>query len=84
MSRMKINYNQTMVRVRFNDLLVEKQKRDNRHISLLQISKDTGIPYKTIWSWANDDLTRFDANVIETLCRYFACSVGELLEVAGE
>lgn len=82
MSSMKINYNQSMIRVRFNELLAEKEKRDNRKISLLQVSKSTGIPYTTIYSWAHDDLTRFDSAVTEKLCRYFGVEVGDLLEIA--
>jgi hypothetical protein len=79
---MKINYNRDMVRNRFNQLLEEKRKREKRHIPLLEVSQQTGLPYKTIWSWAHDDLTYFKADTIETLCRYFAVPLGSLLELA--
>ena len=77
---MKINYNQTMIRNRFRELLGEKSKRENRHISLYLAAKELGMPYKNIHAWGNDQVRRYDEVTIERLCIYFDCTVGDLLQ----
>lgn len=85
MSSMKSSKIQYMISNRFQDLWDLKQKREKRKIPLLEISRETGIPYKTIYDWAhNPEAGRtVSINVVEALCRYFDCSVGALL-VLGE
>lgn len=78
---MEINYNSFMIRNRFNELLREKLKRENRQASLRQISFELELPYKTVHAWAHDEITRYDAVMVEKLCRYFGVAVGELLEL---
>ncbi len=44
-----------------------------------QIAADTGLSQSTISMWMNDKVTRFDRDVIERLCDFFDCDVGDLL-----
>ncbi len=60
-------------------LIGEKQTRENRVISVAAMAKETGIPKQTIYNWLNGDIRRFDADIIEAFCKYFACDVGDLL-----
>jgi len=62
-------------------LIGEKQTRENRIINVPTIAEETGIPKQTIYNWLKGDIRRFDADIIETLCRYFRCDVGDLLTV---
>lgn len=73
-----------MIRHRFNELWEQKEKREKRKIPLLQISKQTGIPYQTLHAWAhNPEAGRtISTNMIEALCSYFSCKVGDLLELS--
>ena len=64
---------------RFSVLLKEKEKKEKRSISLLQVSRETGIPYKTIYAWSANTITRFDAFMMERLSEYFGVSALDML-----
>lgn len=71
---------QMTVTNRFAVLLKEKEKKEKRTISLLQVSRETGIPYKTIYAWAANAITRFDAVMLERLAEYFDVSALDMLQ----
>lgn len=64
---------------RFGVLVAEKSAKEKRRVSIAEVSRDTGIGQRTLLQWAHNSITRYDAPVIEALCRYFACQVGDLL-----
>jgi putative transcriptional regulator len=64
---------------RFAILLAEKGMKEKRRVSIAEVSRTTGIAERTLQSWAKNDVTRYDAPVIEALCAYFGCQVGELI-----
>ena len=64
---------------RFRILLAEKATRERHGIAINDVQRDTGIAWSTLNSWANNHVTRYDAPVIQALCDYFQCQVGELL-----
>lgn len=64
---------------RFRILLAEKATRERHGIAINDVQRDTGIAWSTLNSWANNQVTRYDAPVIQALCDYFQCQVGELL-----
>ncbi|MGV8027085.1 MAG: helix-turn-helix domain-containing protein [Anaerolineaceae bacterium] len=45
----------------------------------MDVQRETGIAWSTLNSWANNQVTRYDAPVIKALCEYFDCQVGDLL-----
>jgi len=63
---------------RFAVLLAEKRVQERRNIPLSEIAAATGIPRQTLYAWENNGVTRYDAHVIDALCKYFACQPGEL------
>lgn len=65
---------------RFSVLLREKEKKEKRKISLLQVSRETGIPYKTIYAWSSNAITRFDVVMLERLAEYFRVSALDMLQ----
>jgi DNA-binding Xre family transcriptional regulator len=65
---------------KFGVLLAEKRAKEKRTISLLEVSKETGISRPTLVAWSNNTVTRFDLPVIEALCKYFGVALSELLE----
>ena len=73
-----------MVNNRFSLLLAEKRIQEKRTISVSEIAHDTGIARKTLLAWANNTVTRFDAPVIEALCRYFNIKPGDLFEIIDD
>jgi transcriptional regulator with XRE-family HTH domain len=65
----------------FARLLDEKQRRENRYISLLEVSRETKIPRKTLYKWARNEVSQYDTSVIDKLAKYFELSeIGDLLE----
>jgi len=60
-------------------LLAEKATREQRNIPLKQLQRETGIAWSTLNSWANNQVSRYDAPVILALCQYFKCQVGDLI-----
>lgn len=63
---------------RFGILLAEKRITEKRNIPLAEVEQMTGIPRKTLYAWQNNKVTRYDATIINSLCRYFACEPGNL------
>lgn len=52
-----------------------------RKLKLIDVARDTGINRGTITRLYHETATRVDLEVIEALCRYLDCEVGELFEV---
>lgn len=64
---------------RFRILLAQKATREQRNIALKEVGRETGIAWSTLNAWANNQVTRYDAPVIQALCEYFSCQVGDLI-----
>ncbi len=56
--------------------------RDIRYISTL--SAETGINRKTLATFVDNQIKRYDTEILERLCKYFDCQVGDLLEKVDE
>ena len=68
------------VRNHFAKLLEEKQRKENRYISLAEVASNTGISRKTLYKWQNGNVEHFNNDVIDKLCEYFGVDLDELLE----
>ncbi|MEY2909709.1 MAG: hypothetical protein RLZZ602_2232 [Pseudomonadota bacterium] len=55
-----------------------------RKLKLIDVSRDTGIHRNTIRSLYQETALRIDLTVLETLCRYFDCGIGDLLELVDD
>lgn len=64
---------------RFRILLAEKATKEQHNIAINDVRRETGIAWSTLNAWANNQVTRYDAPVIQALCEYFNCQVGDLL-----
>lgn len=53
-------------------------------IKISELSRETGIHRNTLTALYQETAMRIDLDVIEKLCDYFECGVGELLEVVVE
>jgi len=67
------------VRNRLIELISKKQQVENRLIKIRELAQETGISHQTIYSWMDDNLTRFEVKVCDAFCRYFDCNYGDLL-----
>jgi len=55
-----------------------------RKLKIADLSRDTGINRGTATRLYYETAERVEIEVIETLCKYFSCSVGDLLEYVPE
>jgi putative transcriptional regulator len=60
-------------------LFAQKSTKQNQNIALMDVQREAGIAWSTLNSWANNQVTCYDALVIKALCEYFDCQVGDLL-----
>jgi putative transcriptional regulator len=70
---------QRKVRNRLLELIQERERQKNRRIKQRDLAKFVGVADHTITSWIRNEVTRFDSNLIEGICDYFNCDIGDLL-----
>ncbi len=63
------------------DLWEEKQRKEGRRITLLEMSRETGINRNTLAKLVDPRQEPYTTNtdVINRLCKYFDCQPGDLL-----
>jgi len=67
-----------MIRCHFAGLLGE------RKLKISDVCRDTGINRGTLTRLYYETTERFEVEVLDQLCRYFGCEIGELLEYVAE
>jgi putative transcriptional regulator len=70
---------QRKVRNRLLLLMQQEERRINRRIKQKDIADFAGVSEHTIIKWVRNEVTRYDAHIIERLCDYFNCEIGDLL-----
>ncbi len=65
---------------RFAVLLAEKQVKERRNISLVEVAEATGVSRQALYKWENNSINRFELRVINALCKYFDVQIGDLFE----
>ena len=69
-----------MIRVLLKKLLDDKVFEDKEKITLNQVSDETGISRATLNRIANTPGYNTNTDTLNSLCKYFRCSPGELME----
>jgi putative transcriptional regulator len=64
---------------RLKILIAEKEIREKRKLPYRTISEEIGVSVNAITAYATQNVTRFDAPVLEAFCKYFNCDVGDIL-----
>lgn len=67
-----------MVKCHLSRLMGEKK------LKIVDVARDTGVNRGTITRLYHETANRVDLEVIEALCRYLGCEVGELFELVEE
>lgn len=62
-----------MIKTRFKELLARKERLEGRTITRRDVADETGVSLTSIQNYALNKVTRFDAEVLIGLCRYFGC-----------
>jgi DNA-binding Xre family transcriptional regulator len=71
-----------VVRNRYVELLAAKELRDNRRWIQADVSRTTGIASAALRSWAAQTVTIYNRRLLDVLCTFLDCEVGELLYLA--
>lgn len=69
-----------MIRFRLKELLSERVFREGRRINLDEVSTATGINKSTLSRISAVRGYNTTTDNIDKLCRYFGCTVGQLME----
>lgn len=62
-------------------LMGELQAKESRPITAATVARETGLTRQVISKWMRGEVTEFRGVMVEQLCRYFKCEVGDLLYV---
>ena len=67
-----------MIRSNFGRLMGE------RRLKIADVARETGIHRNSLTSLYRDEAVKLDVQMIEKLCVFFGCGVGDLLEHVPE
>jgi len=60
--------------------IAQKAARENRRLTLVEVSKETGIARMTLTRLADHPNYNAEASNLDRLCSYFGCRIEELVE----
>jgi putative transcriptional regulator len=69
-----------MIRFRLAELMMDKGFREGRRVEIGEVADATGIHRSTLSRIINVRGTNVTTANLDSLCRYFACPLGELAE----
>lgn len=73
-----------MLRFKLTERIADKEFREKRRITVLEISEATGINRMTLSKLLNVHGANVQTDNLERLCKYFACTIGDLVEYVDE
>lgn len=69
-----------MLRYRLKELLADKEYKDGRVITMIEVAKTTEIHRMTLSKIANQRGCNPTADVLDRLCTFFGCRIEQLVE----
>ncbi len=69
-----------MIRFRLKELIAEKEFKERRLITLAEVAEGTGIHRVTLSKIANNRGYHTSTEILDKLCTYFGCEVGQVAE----
>lgn len=69
-----------MIRFRLKELIAEKEFKENRVVTLAEVAEATGVHRVTLSKIANNRGYHTSTEILDKLCAYFDCSVGDVAE----
>ncbi len=74
-----------MLRFKLKERIADKEFRERRRITVIEISEATGVNRMTLSKMLNKHGANVQTDNLDRLCNYFGCRIEELVEhVAGE
>ena len=69
-----------MIRSNVGVLIAQKEAREGRKVPYRVVTEETRLSSGVLTRLVNSDFDRVERGTLDTLCRYFGCTVGDLLE----
>lgn len=69
-----------MIRFRLREMIIDKEFKEGRRITLEEIARGTGIQRTTLSRISGQRGYNTTTDNIDKLCRFFGCSVDKLME----
>jgi putative transcriptional regulator len=69
-----------MLRFKLKELIAEKEFREGRRVTILEISEGTGIARNTLSKMLNQPGASIRSEYLDRLCSYFNCKIEQLVE----
>ncbi len=73
-----------MIRFRLQELIAEKQFREGRRVTLIEVSEATGINRVTLSKMVNQRGYSTVTENLDRLCKYFECKIEQLAEYVAD
>lgn len=73
-----------MIRFRIQELIAEKQFREGRRVTLIEVSEATGINRVTLSKMVNQRGYSTVTDNLDRLCKFFNCRVEQLAEFVDD
>ena len=74
-----------MIRFRIKELITEKEFREKRKITLGEVAEKSGVNRTSLSKIQNPSVKHSTTtSAIDSLCRYFECKVGGVMEYVEE
>ena len=64
---------------RLLELIQERERKLARKITIAEIAAEIDVSERTIKRWVANDVTKFEAPIVERICRKFECDLQDLL-----
>ena len=69
-----------MVRSNVKVLVAQKEQQEGRKLPYRVLTEEIGVSSGVLTRLMNSDFDRVERRTLNTLCRFFNCGVGDLLE----
>ena len=73
-----------MIRSNIGVLIAQKAAREGRKLPYRVVTGETRLSSGVLTRLVNSDFDRVERGTLDTLCRYFECGVGDLLQYVPE
>jgi putative transcriptional regulator len=67
------------IRNRLMELMQERERKIGRRLKQRDVARAVGTADHTIMNWLRNEVSRFDSDLLERMCEFFECEVGDLI-----
>jgi DNA-binding Xre family transcriptional regulator len=61
------------------ELMQKHERKIGRRLKQRDVARAVGTADHTIMSWLRNEVSRYDSSMLERMCEFFECEIGDLL-----